>query len=454
MVHRLPIRTKLLYGVGEFSISAKNAVLGQYLLFFYVDVVGVSPILVGAAIFAGRLWDAVTDPMVGYLSDSTRSRFGRRRPYVVLAALPMGLMFFLLFSPPRGSELGITLYLAMAYILLMTAFTLFATPYLAWGAELSNDLHERTSIVQMRSVFGVLGLLAGGALPIAVARQFATQRTGFAVMGEILGLLLAAAALTTGLTVRERRRTDPPRPSFGGFLTGLRVTFENREFRLVFVTFCLMTVALSLGNAVQLFVIKYWLQLYPYFPWIAATFALGFVTSFPLWARLSRKIGKHETMRRGLVMGSILPLGWLVVPPGNLGIMLGFAAAGGAAMGSITVVISAAMDVVDLDEWRTGERREGAYFGIWTLGLKTTGAFGALLGGILLRSIGVQADVQPEPERMWWLLLALGPLQASAHLFALLALRRLRIDGEFLREIQAGLAQRRSSFVPDSPSPS
>lgn len=452
MARLLPLRTKLLYGVGELAISAKNAALGQYLLFFYVDIVKVSPVFVGAAIFVGRLWDAVTDPVVGYLSDTTRSRFGRRRPYVVLAAVPMGILFFGLFAPPWRGELGTAVYLATVYVLLMTSFTLFATPYLAWGAELSDDIHERTSVVQMRSLFGMLGLLVGGALPVALAQQFPTQRTGFAVVGAILGVFLTSAALITGVSVEERRRTDPPRPSLAHFLTGLRVTFANRQFRTVFTTFCLMTVALSLGNAVQLFVIKYWLGLYDYFPWIAATFAVSFVASFPLWARLSRRFGKHETMRLGLVAGSILPLGWFLVPPGSLAAMLSFAACGGLAMGSITVVISAAMDVVDLDEWQTGERREGAYFGIWTLGLKTTGALGALLGGVLLRSIGFQADAAPEPERVWWLLVALGPLQAWAHLFGLFALRKLRIDPEYLREIRSNLADRRSSLAASSPS--
>jgi Na+/melibiose symporter-like transporter len=444
MTPQVPAKTKLLYGVGELAISVKNITLNQYLLFFYVDVVRVSPVLVGGAIFFGRLWDAVTDPIVGYLSDTTRSRYGRRRPYVLLSALPLGIAFALLFAPPTAGELSIAVYLGVLYVVLMSAFTFFATPYLAWGAELADDPHERTSVVQARSMFGVAGGLLGAVVPMAVVQQFSSERAGFAAMGMGLGLLLTASALVPGAFVPERERPHPPTASFRHFFSGLAQTFANREFRIVFATFGLMTLALSLGNSVQLFVIKYWLGLYEFFPWIAGAFALSFICSFPFWAKLSRRTSKRAAIRFGLLLGTILPLGWFLLSPGYLPAMLAFAACGGFASGAVTVVASAAVDAVDLDEWQTGERREGAYFGVWTLGLKTAAAAGTLLGGFILRAAGFEPTAAPEAERVQSLLWILGPLQALAHLFGLFMLRNFTAQAQQPHELQAALLARRT----------
>src|SRR5205814_7470057 len=135
------LRTKLLYGTGEIALSAKNTALNHFLLFFYVDIIQLAPALVSAAIFFGKLWDAATDPVVGYISDTTRTRWGRRRPFVFGSAIPMGIAFYLLFAPPHWGNTSLIVYLAVTYILLMTFFTMVATPYLAWGAEITQDYH-------------------------------------------------------------------------------------------------------------------------------------------------------------------------------------------------------------------------------------------------------------------------------------------------------------------------
>ncbi|MBI4517282.1 MAG: MFS transporter [Deltaproteobacteria bacterium] len=441
----VPLRTKLLYGSGEVALAAKNTSLNQFLLFFYADVVHLSPSLVGAAIFIGKLWDAVTDPVMGYVSDTTRSHWGRRRPYVIASALPLGLCFFLLFTPPAAASAAATFgYLVAVYMLLFTFFTVYATPYVAWGAELAQDYHERTTVVQIRSLFGVLGGVIGATAPIAIARGFADARQGYAVMAAALGALMAAAGLLAGCGVTERRRAGTPAASLGHFLGGLRHTFANRDFRVVFLTFCLMTTAGSLGQAVQLIVIKYRLGLYDFFPVIAFTFALSFAGSFPLWLRLSRRVGKRRAMLVGLASGCLTPLGWLIVPPGAHLAMLLFVLAGGAVAGSVTLVMSSAIDVIDLDELQTGERREGAYFGIWTLGLKTSSAIGILLSGSLLEAVGYVAGQPQAPGTMWWLVMLLGPLQAAVHLVGLVMFRGFRFEAEDVARVQAALRTRRA----------
>ncbi|GBD26076.1 putative symporter YjmB [bacterium HR30] len=255
---------------------------------------------------------------------------------------------------------------------------------------------------------------------------------------------MLASGLATGLGVRENRTVAPLPASWKHFVTGLRRTLGNRAFQRIFLVFCAMTLAGSLGNAVQLFVIKYWLGLYSFFPVIALTFGLAFVLSFPLWRRLSQRVGKNQALLYGLGAGCVVPWGWFLVPPGNHVAMLVFAGTGGAVMGSITLAMSSAIDIIDLDEWHTGERREGAYFGIWTLGLKTMGALGALLGGGLLYLLaGTPGAEGLTAEQAWRLLWVVGPLQAASHALGLIAMRRLRWGAREVADLQLALAARR-----------
>jgi hypothetical protein len=164
-VDRLSFGQKAVYGFGDVIVAMRQTVFQFYLLPFYTDVVVLAPWLAGLGKMLGFVWDGVNDPVTGYLSDRTRTRLGRRRPFMLGAALPLGLTFGLLWSPPThlGPAAGF-LYMVLAFVVLDTFFTLYATPYLALGAELSRDYHERTQISASRSFFHVLGLFAGGVI--------------------------------------------------------------------------------------------------------------------------------------------------------------------------------------------------------------------------------------------------------------------------------------------------
>lgn len=440
------IGTKVRYGCGELGLNLKNEVVNRYLMFFYADTLLVSPTAVGLMMLLGKAWDAVTDPAMGYLSDATRSRWGRRRPYVLLGAVPMGFFFYLLFAPPAWlSGGGLLWYLLAVSLGLYTCFTVFTIPYLAWGAELARDYHERTTVVQIRALCGLVGGIVGAALPLVLVGAAATARDGFAAMGLLLGVAVALAALVPALTVRDDGRDRLPPASFGHFLGGLRHTFANRDFRVIFLTFCLMTVSGAMGTAIQIIVVKYRLGLEAQFPLIALTFGLAFALSFPVWLGISQRIGKTRAMRLGLMIGCVAPFGWVLVQPGQLGAMLVFMVVAGAATGCLTLAGSQAIDVVDVDELQTGEQRAGAYFGIWAFGLKLAVAVGQFFAGILLDVVGYVPDAPQDPATLWWLVMLVGPLQALVTFAGLLIFRRIRFEESDVQMVQAALAARRNA---------
>ena len=401
--------------------------------------------MVGLVLFIGKFWDAAIDPVMGYVSDTTRSRWGRRRPYVLLSALPVGVCFYFLFSPPQLTSTALLWYLLGTSLILFTVFTIYTVPYLAWGAELSRDYHERTTIVQVRALFGILGGVIGAAAPITIASQFADQRAGFAAMGLILGGLIALTGVITGIGVVDQGRDRLPTASIAHFVRGLGHTFENREFRLIFLTFCLMTISAAMGEAVQLIVVKYWLGMYDFFPVLALTFALCFAASFPFWLMVSQRIGKTRALRLGLTLGSVAPLGWIIVQPGQRWAMMIFMVVAGAISGCITLAVSQAADAVDFDELQTGEQRAGAYFGMWAFGLKTANAIGMFLGGVLLSVVGYVPEVVQSPQTLWWLVVLVGPLQSVVTLVGLFVFRHIRFEREDLARIQEALAARQAA---------
>ena len=268
-------RVKVSYSIGEVVIAIHRSSMLNFLLFFYTNVVMLNPSLAGLALAVGRIWDGVNDPIIGYLSDSTASRFGRRRPYLLASTLPLGLSFFLLWSPPQGmGDLGNFLFLAIAYILMDACFTCYATPYFALGAELSRDYHERTQIVTTRAIFHGLGAVLAvlclskvvGSSPEALQEGVATlpvtlppevARAGFTKVGALLGGLMVLCGLIAFYGSGEM---PPPvngeRISVRAFFRNLTGTLQNRPFRIIIVTFAMMSFGAAIHQPLTVYVFR------------------------------------------------------------------------------------------------------------------------------------------------------------------------------------------------------
>jgi Na+/melibiose symporter-like transporter len=242
----------------------------------------------------GKGWDAVTDPAMGYLTP--RVQLGSASP---VRDLRRGADGHLLLLPVRAAG---ALRQRVAWYRWRSAcdlhlFTIFAGP--TWRGARTRDYHERTAVVQVRGVARLVGGVAGAALPMVIVSRYADARSGFAAMALAIGSVVALVGLLCGVAVADRGRDRLPVPGMAHFMRGVRGTFANRDFRLIYVTFCLMTVSASMGTAIQLVVVKYRLQMYDQFPLFALTFGLCLALSFPLWMALSRRMGKSRAMRVG-----------------------------------------------------------------------------------------------------------------------------------------------------------
>lgn len=201
MGEKLTRRTKFLYGVGDTSFSLSLTILNVYFAIFLTDVVGIPPALVAGALFIGRSWDYINDPVIGFLSDRTRSRWGRRRPYLLFGAVPFVAAFMLLWvRPPWQDPAVLMAYYALAYILFDTAASFVYMPYMALTPELSPDYDERTSLTSYRMFFSILGSLVAFTLPLIVIGELVPENAGRVFsMGIIFGLICLAPLWMTFL---------------------------------------------------------------------------------------------------------------------------------------------------------------------------------------------------------------------------------------------------------------
>jgi GPH family glycoside/pentoside/hexuronide:cation symporter len=445
---RLSRWEKIAYGVGDVVVAIRMTSAQFHLLPLYTDVVMLPAVLAGLGRALGLVWDAANDPITGYLSDRTRSRLGRRRPYLLATAVPMGLTFALLWSPPGG--LGVVtgfLFLVFAFALLDTFYTFYATPYLALGAELTRDYHERTQLSATRSFFHIIGLFTGGVLPAVLVQRASTHAQGYALSGMVLGGVMVAVALLVGFSLRELPPpADEGRIGWRSFMDGMRGTLANRPFRVMLGTFFLILLAGGINQMAMPYAFRYWLGMPNMVGSVVAVYLLVSVGSLPLWTWLAGRFGKDIALRWcigwAVVVLFLLPIAF--VPDMSWARVVAVLILSGVGNGGWAVLpVAITADIVDHDEVSSHTRREGAFFGVWTLGMKLATATAAGVIGAALQLIGYVPNVEQTPAAVMGIRALYGPVPGVVMLAALLTFWRFPLTRDRHREVQETLAARR-----------
>ncbi len=467
---RIPLAHKLIYGLGGLVNNLLAAAIGSMVIVLNLGL-GMNPAMIGLVTAIPRLFDAITDPMMGYISDHTRSRWGRRRPYIFAGALSVGLIFALLWQLPQGrSENFYFWFFLIGSLFFYTAYTVYATPWVALGYELTPDYHERTRLMGVQNFISQLAyVVSPWFLAIMQYRPWFTDMVaGAAGLAIVIGVVVAAVGILPAIFLRERFAEDPATVaapavaddrhpmwhSMVGFFQGFLATLRFVPFlKLCAATFLVFN-GFILISAFQSYVIIYYVfagdtakgaEYVGYTGSIAAvaTFVvIGFVT----W--LATKIGKRKAF---FVSTGVSMLGyalkwpcydpqapWLILLPMPL---LAFA------LGGLFTLMPAMMpDVVDLDELSSGERREGMFGSIFWWVVKLGMAAALAGGGLLLNATGFDVTLggAQSPQTLYWMRVAdVGiPIAASALAIAIVA--SYEITEARAHEVRAELARRRS----------
>lgn len=464
-------RDRLVYGIGQMAEGLFTSSFSVFLFFYYNQVLGLSGALAGTALLIGLIFDAISDPLAGAMSDRLRTRWGRRHPLMILSAIPLGLSVVALFAPPDGVEGWILfLWLSGFNILARAALTLFYVPYLSLGAELSSDYHERNRIVAARQFFSLLGYV--GAMVIGFGIFFADSpghpngqlnAAAYLPFSMIIGATIAALILISAIgTLKHMQNLPPVSPtpnlSVQQFLKENVGIFANPSFRALFLGI-LGFYAIS-GARYTLLLhmnIHFWgLNSQQNFALVIAG-TLSIAATIPVWAYISKFFEKKPLFMLGLAwwclfitlppclaLLGILPRTESAVTFPALLIMAVLSGIGGAA----TTVLGGSMvaDCVDEHELTSGHRQEGNFFGAYAFAGKALVGVGTWLGGMALDLISfpVNAEVgSVDPATLAALAIVDGPVFAIAGVLTFLFLTRYQINQSQHAETLQALATKR-----------
>jgi GPH family glycoside/pentoside/hexuronide:cation symporter len=451
---KLSFWTKAAYAIGDLGNSAgPGTVVPFWYLYFLTDVAKLDPALAGLSILLGKIWDAVNDPLVGALSDRTRTRWGRRRPFLLFGSLPFGATFALLWIvPPIESQVLLCLYYAFIYILFDTAFTLVGCPYSALTPELTLDHDERTSLLTYRMAVSIVaGLLIALLLGEVIFPNYpGDERSAFRAMGLVCGAIFVVPTLITFLGTREREEFQAGQAL--NPLQGLRFVLRNKEWRYALAMDLLGWMPVDIAAALFPFFLVYWVGMTEG----DASLVLGIILLsaalfLPLVLWLSRRLEKKTAFIIATASWALLMVGVLFVPRGATTLTYVIAALTGFGVSSAHLLpTSMITDVLEVDELMSGKRQEGIYAGFSVFVRKlSTALVLALIGPILSLSGYVEgADAQP-PGALgairWLMALAPALLLVTACVVAwyypLTRQRHAEIRAELERRRQAAGAE-------------
>ncbi|MCC5805623.1 MAG: MFS transporter [Opitutales bacterium] len=459
MAAQLRRRTKAGFGLADFGLSSAELLIQFYLFDFYTRVVGLRADLAGYALALAVVWDAVSDPLMGMVTDRTRSRFGSFLPYLVAGAVSLPLALWALFSPPALSGQGAGfLYLLFTYVLVNTSMTVIGVPHLALGGALTEDSNERTEVYGWRLVAGTFGLFFGILAPLLAADSFGLDvdsDDGVWWSRSLAALFVGGAVIASaGATIfAVRRRAMEARVpvgaafSLGSLAASLRGVFANRFFLPVLFAFVIASVGRAMNATLALPYYRFRLELAEadVQRWVLGIFAVAIVASVAVWIPLGRRFGKKWPGFAGmLALGIMTAVAYPLFPAGSLAGPAVMAVFGGIAVGAIILFESLVTDVADADRLETGEQRAGLYFGFWRLGQKLARSVGLGLTGPMLALIGFEEGVREQSaETALGLALFFGPGVGLCFILAAVVFAFSPMDRREQARVQRRLEARR-----------
>jgi len=464
---RIPFLQKIIYGTGAFVNNTLADAVGRLMIVLNLAL-GMDPALVGLVSALPRLTDALTDPLMGYISDNTRSRWGRRRPYIFVGAIAAGLVFALMWQLPRGYSDTFYFWVVLgALIVFYLAYTTFATPWVALGFELTPDFHERTRLMGVQNFIGQLAyVVTPWFLSFVTLEMFEDELEGTSVLAVLIAVFVIGVGVLPAIILRERVKAPSAEGAadermsalqrIGDFFGGFAKTLSSGPFlRLCVATFMVFN-GFMLISSFQTYVIIYYVcggDKGLGADWAAATGSAAAVSTFVvigIVTVLATRIGKRQAffVSTGLsIVGYAMK--WVCYDPAHPELVVLPAPLLAFGLGGLfTLMPSMIADVVDWDELTTYKRREGMYGSIFWWVVKVGMAGALALGGVLLNVTGFDVELGGDqtPEAVYILRVFDVVIPILASLVAILAIWGYPLTEERAHEVREQLERRRGEL--------
>lgn len=390
-------RLLAVYALPAAAVGLPASLVHFFYLKFATDVLLVAPAVIGLIFGISKLWDAISDPMAGYWSDHTRSRWGRRRPWVALSALPLGLAIVALWSPPATlGDKALVVWIGLSVFAFYTAHTAFNVPHVSWGAELSPVYHERSRVFAAREIGDKLGLFGAlGALYWLETSSSPRGAGSFVAVGSMAFVAVACWLSTRRVREPAAHQSQCPRSPYAAVAD----VWRNRDARILLGVILLEHLGFAAVGVLLPYASEYVLGTPGQTAWYMLAFTLPILVSIPAWLWASRRLGKKRVWVLSLCIKIVAFAILFTVPVELTTAVYACIVAIGVAHGCGSIIPpSIQADVIDVDEYATGERKAGTYFALWNLIGKVALALSLVLAGLALDVAGFQPNVSQTPQ--------------------------------------------------------
>ncbi len=397
---KLSTKTKILYGAGDFGFSLTDTVISAFFYPFLTDVIGIT---IGAAAWIrliGGIWDPINDPLMGFISDRTRSRWGRRRPFLLFGFVPFAISYALLwFKPSITNEIGLVIFFSIAYVIYDAAATIVYMPYFALTPELTLDYDERTSLTGFRMAFSIIAGLIGMAVPQLVFGTLVPESASSVLaLGIAFGIASALPLLLTFFGTRER--VEFQQQALPNLKKSVSAALRNRPFIFAMFIFLFTWTAIGLVQSMLYYFLKYRMDMEAQFAFIALAIFLPATFTLPLWDWVSRNTDKRKAYIYGMIFLSLVLVTLAFLSPSaGLVVIYSIAILAGIGVSAVHVLPwSMIPDAVEWDEYETGARHEGMFYSLVLLLRKFSTAIALFAMGLIMDNAGFISTAPTQSE--------------------------------------------------------
>jgi len=440
-----------MYGAGDLGFSLTDTTLGVLYAIFLTDVVGLAPSLAALAVFIGRSWDWINDPLIGHLSDRIRTRWGRRRPFLLFGWLPFALAFAVMWwRPPIESQIWLAVFYGFAYFLFDTSATFVYMPYFALTPELTLDYDERTSLTSYRMAFSIIGGLIAFTVPLAVIGTMRPENAAtVAWVGLAIGLVSGLPLLLTFFGTKERPEFQAQ--SQPSIKASIKAALRNRPFLFAVGIFLFTWTGIEFIQGMLLYFLKYRMGLEAVSDLVAGTVFIAALLTLPFWVWASKKWDKRVAYVAGMVFLSGVMLTLIVIDPSwGLGLVFTLAALAGIGVGAVHVLPWAMIpDAIEVDELESGQRHEGMFYSLVTLLRKVASSIAVPSMLLVLDASNYVANAPVQAESaINAIRMLMGPIPSVFLVLGILFALLYPLGRSRHAEIRAELEKRRPTQAP------
>ncbi|NCW58611.1 MAG: MFS transporter [Proteobacteria bacterium] len=401
-MNSLTNKIRIGYGIGDYAICLYWSGVSLYLLYFYTDVVGITPQMAGLIYAIGIAWDAITDPFMGYMAERTRTKMGSYRPYIYYGSIPLALSFVVLLWVPPFEGMLLLSFLIVVNLIHRTCFTIVSVPYSSLTARITDDSDERTKLTTARMLAASFGTFSISALAFPIVLYFGggEEALGFVYLGLIAGLV-AVIILSITVYFVEERSFEFTKAELPNFSKVFKSVSNNYPFWIVFSAILILISTYLMFNNNLIYFSKYALGFHEYQGLILGVLSGTNLLAIPIWAFLAIKIGKKNTWMTSmafLFVGFLIFYFYPISELNELLYILGFI---GFANGATGVLFwSMLPDTIEYGEWRTGIRTESSLYGFMTFAQKGAIAIAIAILGTVLTKIGFEPNKEQTAQTL------------------------------------------------------